>query len=450
MTAPATPEGPEAEVVETALAVLAKKTRAELMLGLLEDFAAGQRTGRVVLEEFRRAEAALNADRPSLASRTGDGLRALVRSTSPDGPVPRSNRWLDAARRITTGGAPEWERLRQVGRDKDDPVPEWEIFHGLHALARRSALPGRRTSAGLSVQGIEEAMDLHGGLGASWSLHTYLREIRNRFGPDYRPGDPAELASTVLRIDAARQLVKPGGFTVGIRPGPAAPTRMIDEATMRAMTENYREVLASRLSATAGLELVRSAASGRNGQKPAGADVDRALAAGAAIVRARRARATAERVRERAVELRSRRIASGSTALFATAGVTGLGLTAVGLFGGLKFQYTTVIGLTMSAMGMVGNTLKEWTPNAEVIAAPFRAWLAEHLAARAQRAADHAIDRLYRGPAPVQSAWARARAAVTGGRSVAIAAAPRSTAQSGASPVPRLPERALPEQRRRR
>jgi hypothetical protein len=202
----------------------------------------------------------------------------------------------------------------------------------------------------------------------------------------------------VLRVDAARQLLKPGGFTLGIRPGPAAPPRAIDATTMRALTENYREVLAGRLSATAGLELVGSPASGRNGTKPAAADLDRALIAGAALVRARRAREVAEQARERATELRSRRVASGSTAIYAATGAAGLGLAAAGLAAGVRFQYVTVIGLAMTVLSQVGNTLKDWTPNSEVLRAPFRAWLAEHCADRAERAADHAVDRMYRGP----------------------------------------------------
>jgi hypothetical protein len=139
----------------------------------------------------------------------------------------------------------------------------------------------------------------------------------------------------------------------------------------------------------------------------------------------------------------------GSTAVFATAGIAGLGLTAVGLFSGVKFQYTTVIELTMSAMSMVGNTLKEWTPNAEVIAARFRAWLSEHLAARAERAADSAVDRLYRGPNPAQTAWSRARAAMTAPRSTAPVAA-RSQPTTADAALQGLRERAKPERRRQR
>jgi len=53
MTAIADPgAGADLDVVEVALSVLARKLRGELMLGLLEDFAAGRRSDRSVLAEF--------------------------------------------------------------------------------------------------------------------------------------------------------------------------------------------------------------------------------------------------------------------------------------------------------------------------------------------------------------------------------------------------------------
>ena len=107
------------EVVEAALSVLARKTRAELMLGLLEEFTAGRRSGRAVLADYRHALAGLSS--------------------------------------AGGGGHAEWERLRQVGRAKGEPVVEWEILHSLDLLARRGSTvssaptPSGPTPSGRSV-----------------------------------------------------------------------------------------------------------------------------------------------------------------------------------------------------------------------------------------------------------------------------------------------------------
>jgi hypothetical protein len=148
------------------------------MLGLLEDFAAGRRSGRSMLAEFQRAEAAFAGERPGPAGRASQGLRELVNHLGPAGArAPR--RWTESVRRALTGGPPEWERLRQIGRDRGRPVPEWEIFHGLHRLATGKVQRGRRDERPLTVESIESAMELEGGLGQSWSLHR-IAELRGR------------------------------------------------------------------------------------------------------------------------------------------------------------------------------------------------------------------------------------------------------------------------------
>jgi hypothetical protein len=70
-----------------------------------------------------------------------------------------SGRWSESVRRSLTGGPPEWVRLRQAGRDRGRPGPEWEIFHGLSRLALRR---GRRDDI---IEAIEAELDLAGSLG---------------------------------------------------------------------------------------------------------------------------------------------------------------------------------------------------------------------------------------------------------------------------------------------
>lgn len=79
------PEAEDLDVVEVALSVLARKLRGELMLGLLEDFAAGRRSGRSMLAEFQRAEAAFAGERPGPAGRASQGLRELINHLGPAG-----------------------------------------------------------------------------------------------------------------------------------------------------------------------------------------------------------------------------------------------------------------------------------------------------------------------------------------------------------------------------
>jgi hypothetical protein len=87
------------EVVEAALSVLARKTRAELILGLLEDCVANRRSGHAVLADFR----------------LGAGTAAPVRSRSGSG-------------------------CARSGGPRGEPVVEWEIFHGLN-VHRHPPLP---------------------------------------------------------------------------------------------------------------------------------------------------------------------------------------------------------------------------------------------------------------------------------------------------------------------
>ncbi|MCF7547165.1 hypothetical protein [Pseudonocardia sp. WMMC193] len=421
--------GADLDVVEVALSVLARKLRAELMLGLLEALADGRRSGRSVLAEFELAEAAVAGERPGITGRASRGLRELFGRGTPD---VAPGRWSASVRRALTGGPPEWERLRQVGRDRGRPVPEWEIFYGLSKLAAGrggSGGPGRRGGREeFTLETIEAEMDLASGLGETWSLHQYLREARQRCGPGFRPGRPEEVAATLLRVDASRQLAKPGGFTVGIRPGPTATSaRSIDEKTMRDLAQNLQEATSQRMAASAGLDLLRSGAAGTNGQRPFDSDISQAMRAGSAIVRERRAHAAALRARERADELRGTRLASSSTALFVTGAATGVALTIAGLSTGTRAQLTTSIGVLMTTMSLAGNAIKDWRPNSEAMTAPLRAWVAERVAELSHRAAEREVERLHRGSAAMQAVtvWGRARAAMQGTRDAALEGAVR-------------------------
>jgi hypothetical protein len=387
-----------------------------------------------VLAEFQRAEAAFAGERPGLAGRASEGLRELVNHLGPAGArAPRC--WTESVRRALTGGPPEWERLRQIGRDRGRLVPEWEIFHGLHRLATGKTPRGRRDERPLTVESIESAMELEGGLGQSWSLHRYLEQARKRCGLGFVPGRPEEVAATLLRVDASRHLLKPGGFTVGIRPGPAAATHSIDETTMRDLAANLQEATSRRMSASAGLDLLRSGATNA-GQRPLDAEVGQALRAGSAIVRERRARTAAEQGRARATELRNQRLASSSTALFAAGAATGLSLTVVGLASGARAQLTTTVGVVMATLSMAGNAIKEWQTNTEAMAAPLKAWAAEKVAELAHRSAEREIRGLHEGTTEVRSVWARASAAF---QSAGSAALTRTSARSPSRSWPTSP-----------
>jgi hypothetical protein len=140
------PEAEDLDVVEVALSVLARKLRGELMLGLLEDFAAGRRSGRSMLAEFQRAEAAFTGERPALAGRASQGLRELVNHLGPAGArTPR--RWTESVRRALTGGPPEWEPrpdAGHLGRARTSPHG-WRVCGVLRRPSTNCAevIPGR-------------------------------------------------------------------------------------------------------------------------------------------------------------------------------------------------------------------------------------------------------------------------------------------------------------------
>ena len=361
------------QVVEAALSVLARKTRAELMVGLLEDFVHGRRSGRLVLSEFRRAAEVLTptstAGLSDTTARTVEGVVGLAEAAQ-TGPRPS----LDAAHRAAGRGVPEWERLRQVGRDKGEPVPEWEIFHGLATIAGRPSPTPRHADTGLSVDALESSMDLAGpgGLGEHWSLHEYLAETRAKLGQYVRPRDPETLAATLLRIDAGRQLLKPGGlsFDLGLAE-PAAEQRTIDVDTARQIMGAYREPHLNP-------------------------DVDRALIAGEKIVAARQARDRADKARTRADELRDMRTASRGNALYWAGGGAAVAGTTTGLAVGLRADLAGLIGIVAGSANLFGRALSDWDKTKEPLIAPFRAWHTTRQADRAERAADRAVDNLFR------------------------------------------------------
>jgi hypothetical protein len=386
------------QVVEAALSVLARKTRAELMVGLLEDFVHGRRSGRLVLSEFRRAAEVLTptstAGLSDTTARTVEGVVGLAEAAQTG---PRQS--LDAARRAAGRGVPEWERLRQVGRDKGEPVPEWEIFHGLAAIAGRPSPTPRHGDTGLSVDALESSMDLAGpgGLGEHWSLHEYLVETRAKLGQYVRPRDPETLAATLLRIDAGRQLLKPGGlsFDLGLAE-PAAEQRTIDVDTARQIMGAYRESLAPKLAAAASIDILRRGVPGRDGPADLNPDVDRALIAGEKIVAARQARDRADKARTRADELRDMRTASRGNALYWAGGGAAVAGTTTGLAVGLRADLAGLIGIVAGSANLFGRALSDWDKTKEPLIAPFRAWHTTRQADRAERAADRAVDNLFR------------------------------------------------------
>jgi hypothetical protein len=395
---------PEVEVLELGLEVLARKLRGELMLGLLEPFAAEQRTGRSMLAEFRRAEAAVAGPRPQAPA------PAPVGTTSPD--------QRDA-------GVAEWERLRRVGRDNGQPIPEWEIFAGLQRLAAAepvidAELGSWRVGAPVTMEAIEAAMPLRNGLGATWSLHEYLRTTRERHGPDFRPAPPEQVAAMLLRVDASRQLLRPGGFQIGIRSGPPGPSRAIGEATMAQLSKTIRADTVRRLSAGAGMDLLHTTSAG-NGSRPRDAEVTQALRTALAMRREEAATQIAAYARTRAAELREQRLAGGSTALFAAGAVAGAGLAGASLAGLIQSQLIAIFGLVLTAVGMTSNALKEWVPSSEALLAPGRLRRAERVERWAAKLVAEEVDRLHRGPGPDGSPWARARAALQHTRSDVVA-----------------------------
>ena len=412
------------QVVEAALSVLARKTRAELILGLLEEFTAGRLSGRAVLADYRCALAGL----------------------SPAGGV----------------GAAEWERLRQVGRAKGEPIVEWEIFHGLDLLARRAAAEpsgqassGRRTGgsspasaqrprrrpssrrspglstlrppggsqfrtsaaarapvpgqgpseSGISIDALESAMDLAGpgGLGERWSLHAYLAETREKLGPHLHPRDPELLGATLLNIDHARQLLKPGGLSidVGLVEPQQADLHTVDSATARNMFTRYRDILGPQLAAAAGIQMLRAGVPGPDGVASPNHDVDRALTAGKKIVAAQQARAKADDARQRASAVRDRRVSASGNAIYlggvaATALATGIGVSA-----GLRADLASLIGMGAGAVTLLGRGLQDWEQTKEPLIAPFRAWWTARRADRAERDAATAVQALFRASTPI-------------------------------------------------
>jgi hypothetical protein len=388
----------EAQVLEVSYSVLARKLRGELMLGLLEDFAAGRCTARSMIEQFRLAEQALTGELPGLASRTGQALRTLVTGQR-DATGQRPERWTARAREWAMGRAPEWERLRQVGRDRGRPVSAWEIFHGLHAISRRYPDP-MPDAPEVTIGAIEAAMALdHHALPRTWSLSQYLREVRQRCGPEFTPAPPYTVAAMLLRVDASRQLIKPGAFDIGIRPTPFPGRSSLTPSTMNELVSQVQASLAKRLTGSASIELLSGPAEVR-GQSPHRSDVQHALHAGQAIVRAERAQELAVAARERARELRARRLTSLSTPMqgaAAAVGVGGLGMILLGSStASPKVQLLGVLGLCMSSANYVAGTIKDWAASTEALASPFRAWMAERIAELAQHSAESRLDTLNR------------------------------------------------------
>lgn len=383
-------DSPSSETVKVALDVLARKLRAELMIGLLEPLVAGKRTGRSTLAEFRLVEQVITGERPGVSI----GVDPVARPAA----------------------APEWERLRREGRESGQPVAEWEIFRGLHKLAQAQASRGRHRAEQpdrVDVEAVEAAMELPGGLGEKWSLHAYLDDVRARFGADFQPAPPEQVAATLLRVDTSRQLLKPGGFIMGLRPGPDGPSSVIDAPTMQRTVTEVQQKLADRMTAAAGVELLRNGGDNR-GRTPAGRDVDQALAAGAAIVRAREARAIAGRAHDRARQLRSTRLGSKNAALFEAGMTTGLGtMSAVALFDTVRSQMLAVVGLAVTTMSAAANTIKDWSPSAEAVIAPFRAWMAGKVADVAERVATRETQ-LSERASQAPAAWTRALTENTG------------------------------------
>lgn len=400
MTAPrALPDPP---VVEIALSVLAQKLRTELMLGVLEDWAAGQRTTRWMLVEFQRAERVLAGDLPPSLAPAAD---------------------------LHTSPGQEWERLRQNARDRGRPIPEWEVFYGLQRIVGLPAAAGHPLAVDVGL--VESEMQLDGGLGLDWSLHEYLRDARERVGPAFRPAPPEQVAAMLLRIDASRQLLKPGGFTLGFRIGTEGPERPIDPDVMRALEATVRGPLVEALNAAAGLQLLRGGARAGNDRTTGGGQVEQAMVAGAAVARAQARRASAADARRRAKELRTSGVSVTPTAIFATGMTLGVGAISSTVaasgdlwFGDFRAQLLTAAGLTMATLGMAANAFKDWRPVGAALAAPPRAWFTEQVAELAEWAAEREIARLTAGRPPTPRAWRLAQVAV--GR--AAASPPTTTA----------------------
>ncbi len=382
---------PPAEAVEVGLSVLARKLRAELVLGLLEEWASGRRSGRAMLEDFRAVTRGLTVDPTELSSPAQTALAAFVGSIEQAGYQGGAG---SAAARQAAAGKPAWARLREIGRTRGRPVPEWEILEGLHAL---TAGGGTAPAAGqpLRVESVESAMDLADGLGLRWSLHEYLQTTRQKFGPSFRPGDPHLVAAMILRVDAARQLLKPGGFTIGILPGPPARTTPMDTVTMYALTAGVQQVLSDQLTTQVGLGLLAGLA-GDDGRGRPASDIQRALSAGRAAVYAEHRQEVAQRARRRAEQLRAQRFPAASTALYGAGMLTGVGLTTASLIGATRSQLVTAIGLVITTLSAGASALRQWT-GPESLIAPLRAWGAEVLAERADARAAAAVQRVF-GP----------------------------------------------------
>lgn len=422
-------ESPDYEVMEAAMSVLARKLRAELTVGLLEDYVQGRRTGRSMLAEFDRAQGPFRSEHDF--SPLAEDLTALRDPQNVvDAEPARPRTWaIDAMGQIAPANPePEWERLRQQARDRDRPIALWEVFKGLDELADR-VRQGRQTGdRDVAVIDIENAMDLQTGVGAEWSLHREVAQARAKLGDGVVPGDPRVLAAMLLRVDAARSLIKPGGFEIGIRPGPQGPARSINETTMQRLEAAVRPESVRHMTAQAAFGLIRTHADSALQR-----DVDRAVTAGDAAVLARRAHAAAESARERAAEVRGQRFGARSSLLYGATAAAGAGITAASLAGQTSLSVQVTIGLALTTLGAAGNLIKDWRPHSEALWAPYRAAMAEKVAQLADRLESRTQDELNHGG--TARAWTRAgalfRAAETTGLRRAV-----SRLERPAEPVP--------------
>lgn len=388
---------------ETAMSVLARKLRAELTVALMEDFVAGQRTGRSMLAEFDRVETQFRAGLPP----------EEIEEASPPSPDSQQPQVVEP-RTFTVNGAgeaseaPEWERLRQQARDRGRPIALWELFHGLDTLARRQREGSLPTDRDISIYDVEQAMDLRDGVGESWSLHQEVATARAKLGADLAPAAPGEVAGMLLRVDAARTLIKPGRFEFGIRPHDKS------DSAAHSMSESMMQRMEAQVQPRTIREMTRQAAVGLVGRgartSQQRTDMARAMQAGDSGALARRAEVVAQAARERATELRSQRFGAQSSLLYAATAAAGIGVTAASLAGQTSLALQTTIGLTLTTLGASANFIKDWAPNSHVLAAPYKAFVAEKLSHVAGRLAARDLAELDQG-SPV-SAFRTAQAAM--------------------------------------
>jgi hypothetical protein len=354
-------------VTEAALSVLSRKLRAELMLALLEDFVAGRRSARSVLADF-----AIAADKLG-PSRGSGGI----------------------------GGAstPEWERLRQVGRDKGEPVVEWEILHALHTIAAAPSPGPRARTPAMTVDSLEQSMELGGpgGLDPRFSLHAYLSDARSKLGPQLQPRDTEVLAGTLRRIDHVRQMLKPGGlsFDLGISEPVPSAVHAADVDSARQVLGGFVRTAGPQMAAAVGIQMLRQGVPDRTGTIHSDPAIDQAVAAGQKIVTAQAARAAAQRAREQAEQVRGRRVAAGGVAVYLGGTAGTIGATAVSLAAGVRAELAPLIGIGAGAATLLGRALQDWEASRLPLVAPFRAWWSARRAARAERLADRAVDDVF-------------------------------------------------------